>query len=62
MNFQNVSMDSTVAKNVLETVGTPRNFNWAWQYFDEAEEQWVQFDCPDCLQLEFHYHAYKLSG
>ena len=22
----------------------------------------MQFDCPDCLQLEFHFQAHKLSG
>ena len=33
--------------------------NWAWQYL--VNETWCQFDCPDCLELEFMYQAYTIS-
>ena len=23
---------------------------------------WVQFECTDCLQLEFSYQAFRISG
>ena len=26
------------------------------------EPQWIQFECTDCLQLEFHYQAYVMHG
>ena len=38
------------------------DFNWAWQYYDENASQWLQFDCNDCLVLEFDYQAYKLTA
>ena len=48
-------MDKSLIRQVIDTVMTPRNLNWAWQYLEDIDKQWVQFDCPDCLQLEFHY-------
>ena len=33
--------------------------NWAWQHFNELENDWIQFECTDCLVLEFHYKLYK---
>ena len=45
----------------------PREFNWAWQFKvigteQQEMDQWTQFECPDCLQLEFHYQAFKITG
>ena len=37
------------------------NFNWAWQFRLDDSENWQQFDCTDCLQLEFNFQAHKLS-
>ena len=35
---------------------------WAWYYQDQDKENdWVQFDCSECLIIEFEYQAYKLS-
>ena len=41
---------------------TPKNFNWAWHYYSEQEDQWIQFDCLDCMLLEFNYQAYIISS
>ena len=26
-----------------------------------AEDPWVQFDCPDCILIEYAYHQYTAS-
>ena len=38
------------------------NFNWAWQFKVSDAEDWQQFDCIDCLQLEFNFQAHFLSN
>ena len=45
---------------MAEVFKTPETFNWAWQFFSEELGKWIQFDCPECLQLEFNYQAYKI--
>ena len=39
-----------------------KDLNWAWQYWSEVENKWLQFDCIDCLSLEFSFKAYHISG
>ena len=34
---------------------TVEKFNWAWKYRVSNAEAWQQFDCTECLQLEFFY-------
>lgn len=41
---------------------TIQDFNWAWRYYCVETSVWVQFDCMECLQLEYNYHAYQISG
>ena len=40
---------------------TVHDFNWAWQFWEEEREDWVQFCCTECLKLEFSYQAYLLN-
>ena len=37
------------------------DLNWSWQYWKAQEERWVQFECTDCLHLEYGYKAYQIS-
>ena len=39
-----------------------RALNWAWQYWNERLNDWVQFECTDCLVLEFDYQAYMIQS
>ena len=61
------SRDTAKVKHILlEKYKHPREFNWAWQYEaskdgEKGEREWTQFDCTDCLQLEFHYQAFKIT-
>lgn len=58
------------------TFKTLTDLNWAWYYTNKdpedteshkiaknstETENWTQFECTDCLQLEFNYQAYHLS-
>ena len=45
----------------MKKVGNVQNFNWAWQYRASDAEEWQQFECTDCLQLEFNYQAFIIS-
>ena len=54
-------MDKFLIEKMVEIFKTPTNFNWAWQFFSEKLGYWVQFDCPECLQLEFNYQALQIS-
>ena len=47
---------------MMEKVKSVHDFNWAWQFWDQMQLQWVQFDCTECLMLEFNYQAFKISG
>ena len=49
-------------KSLTEVFKNPQNFNWAWQFYAQDDEQWIQFDCVDCIQLEFNFQAYRISG
>ena len=48
------------SKDVIESV---KALNWAWEYQSEttSQQQWTQFNCNDCLVLEFGYQTYQLS-
>ena len=50
-----------ISKQVAEVVKSVENFNWAWQFRTSDSNEWQQFDCTDCLQLEFNFQANKLS-
>lgn len=39
-----------------------RALNWAWQYWNARLNDWVQFECTDCLVLEFDYQAYQIQA
>lgn len=62
LNINNkLDIDKATFDRIVSVFKTPIDFNWAWLYFSEENEAWIQFDCPDCLQLEFNFQAYKLS-
>lgn len=44
-----------------KSISSVRDLNWAWQYFDEKKNQWIQFDCTECLAIEFDYQVYYKS-
>ena len=50
-----------VSKQVAAKLKNVENFNWAWEFRVSDAEDWQQFDCTDCLQLEFNFQAHKLS-
>ena len=35
--------------------------NYAWQFWNSEAKDWTQFDCTECLVLEFDYQAYVIS-
>ena len=34
---------------------------WAWFYRPVDGGDWIQFDCTDCLIIEYQYQAYTIS-
>ena len=38
-----------------------QELNWAWQFWCERQDAWVQFECMDCLIIEFNFQAYRIS-
>ena len=60
--MEDANLDKSLNKKVADIFKTPQDLNWAWQFKSYEDDNWTQFDCPDCLQLEFHYQAHKLSG
>ena len=57
----NLNVDQ-FTEQVAEKAKSVKNFNWAWQFRSDDTEEWQQFDCTDCLQLEFNYQVFKLSN
>ena len=51
-------VDESLKEKMVELFKTPKNFNWAWQFFSEDQGDWIQFDCPECLLLEFSFQAH----
>lgn len=47
---------------VKKKIKTIDSLNWAWQYLSPDTGHWTQFDCNDCLVLEFQHRAYTLTG
>lgn len=37
-----------------------KDLNWAWE-FEHKEGVWIQFNCINCMIIEFNYKAYKLK-
>ena len=36
--------------------------DWAWQYEANPDGgRWIQFDCSECLVLEYAYQAYQVT-
>ena len=40
---------------IKDKIKSVKNLNWSWQMWNEIESRWIQFDCPECLSLEFQY-------
>ena len=36
----------------LKTFNSIEMLNWAWVYFKEDTNEWIQFDCISCMVLE----------
>ena len=51
-----------IKETVRKTFKSIKEFNWAWSYLNEENNTWEQFECTECLKLEFDYQAYKISG
>ena len=39
---------------------TLEEINWAWSYENDKEE-WIQFDCTECILIEYAFHQYIAS-
>ena len=51
------------AKEIIKkSIKSVKQLNWAWQFWNEQLGIWEQFQCPECLNLEFYYQAYTISG
>ena len=51
------------AKDIVKkNVKSIQDLNWAWQFWNEEHSIWEQFQCPECLNLEFYYQAYAITG
>ena len=59
---QDPDADTSLLDKMRKSMQNVQNYNWAWQYWNPHLEQWCQFDCTDCLILEFSYQAYKITG
>ena len=35
--------------------------NWAWFFLDPHLETWIQFNCTECLVIEYGYQAFRIS-
>lgn len=46
----------------MKKIKSVKDFNWAWQFYDEKKNDWIQFECPECLMLEFGYQIYRMSS
>ena len=51
-----------IRQKVKENVKCVGNLNQSWQYYDVENQEWVQFQCTECLILEFDYQAYKITN
>ena len=47
--LQNIKFDSV------------EQLNWAWQFQASSEDPWQQFDCTECLILEFSWQLYQAA-
>ena len=50
-----------MVQQVRDSLTSIHDLNWAWQFYSEAEQQWTQFDCTECLMIEFHFQLYRVS-
>ena len=57
---------SHISKDIIDSVKSKfksvSDLNWAWQYWDPQLNDWVQFQCTECLKIEFAYQAYLASN
>ena len=58
---QQTNITQEMEQAIKNNVKSVQNFNWAWQYSDpdRGDGKWIQFDCTECLKLEFDYQAFK---
>ena len=46
---------------VKKSIKSVKDLLWAWQYQDELTKEWIQFDCTECLVIEYSYQVYSIS-
>lgn len=61
-NKDDSDIGKEIKKHFIQEGKSKHDFNWAWVYYVEEQDRWQQFDCTDCLQLEFHYQAFRKTG
>ena len=51
-------MNYVVSKNVQSIVKyfeSIQQLNWAWFWKNPQDGQWIQFNCDDCMIIEYRY-------
>ena len=48
-------MTESEIEEIKKVINSVRNLNWAWQFWNEKKKDWIQFECTECLVLEFDY-------
>lgn len=50
------------SKNVLKIAKyfeSIQTLNWAWFYKNQQDGQWHQFNCDDCMIIEYRFQIYS---
>lgn len=47
-------------KEVLKKMTNVSDLNWAWEYYDTPNFDWLQFDCQHCMVIEFNWQIYLI--
>lgn len=61
-HFETSEEIKQIKETVRNSFKSVQQINWAWVYFCDEQGAWVQFDCTECIILEFNYHAFNISG
>ena len=57
--------DKQLWDDIRNSFNSVEDYNRVWEYSTanhSDKEQWAQFDCSECLVLEFSFKAYGASG
>ena len=49
-------------EKVKKSFKSVEELNYAWQFHNTVTSEWEQFQCTECIGLEFDYQVYRVSG